>query len=272
MKRSIFSITILFLLVAYSPQAYGAYDWYVDINIKSAPDKAKLRVGTADDATDGYDSKYEIDAYFAGNLRAYFHEPTWNNGSSGSTDYFWSDVRSSGIPKTWNFEVKNLTVDKDVTISWDAKNLSNDMCSGIVDVSLTDNTTGQVIAMTRGASHTYFSTSTNPYPFTVEASYSVLPEVVPSPTSVRATATADGVKVEWAHVSGVSSYSVLKSTDGGATFSSITGKKGIKTKESKAGKKVSFLDRKGVSGDVYSVVGLSSYGCEGSSGATATAN
>ena len=277
MKKSLLALTAIFMVLVYSPSAMAAYDWYVEIKQQSSPYKSSIRGGTADDATSGYDAIYETDAYFFGQLRTYFYEPTWNDGSSGSTGYFWSDIRSSTLPQTWDFEVKNYALDKDVTISWDLKSLNKfnkDICDGIVELALTDKATGQTVGMLSGKSHTYFSTSSNPYEFSVNAKYSTVPEVVSSPSNISAKVQDNGVSLSWSNVLGLSGYNVFKSTDNGSTFKAVNGNKLVTSKKDKSNKKVTFLDRSeaGTSDTlIYSVVGVSVNGCTGS-GATVTVN
>jgi hypothetical protein len=106
-----------------SPTLESSYGWQVTLKI-SVPDGSadggaaynRLIAGTGKSATDAFDHGWDIHAFLAGPVQAYF---VYNDdtGSSQNAELLWQDIRGDSLPEDWDIEVM-ADPGKEVTISW----------------------------------------------------------------------------------------------------------------------------------------------------------
>lgn len=223
MKKIFTTFFAVFILAAMvdAPKAVGAnagvYDWKATIWMSDGTEKSRLDIGASDKATDGYDPIFEKDAYTAGYVRPYFYHPEWNRSSiSGATDYYWSDVRSSALPQTFEFKLEAYRTSVDVELTWDLKKMNSTVCAAKT-LLLTDNSTGASVNLGESISYSYFSSTTAPRSFTVTVSEDVTD--VAEASNLSALSAGSKVIVSWDSSNSVSGYVLSKSVDGGDSVS-----------------------------------------------------
>lgn len=229
MKRILSSMIVLGLVLGYTPAEADwrdAYKWEVFLWETDGVDKTKLRIGTSDKATDGYDAIYEEYAYLAGYMRAYFYHPEWGRRFYGGSDYYTGDIRATSLPQSWNFYILASRTGRDVTISWNLRHLEADGCTDI-ELSLTDLANGQTVVMTEttedlngrvslvNTDYSYYNGSRAPHAFTVTAT-EVAAQTADAPAGLRANPGAGRIVLHWDADTTVLGYRVYRAEDGGA--------------------------------------------------------
>lgn len=284
MKRMILSIVAIAVLLGVAPAAEAAwrdyFNWEVYVWMDDGQEKGKLRIGTSELATDGYDSKFESDAFPAGYVRPYFYHPEWNRSSQpGGTNYFYSDIRSSALPQTWIMSVQAYRTGRDVTLSWDLKHLESAACKDI-SIALTDDANGQTVIITEmdadehgnkfqvNPSYSYYNASNAVHTFTVVAS-EIDAAVGDAPANLDVKSERGPVVLQWDADSSIDGYRIYR--DG-----NVVSGEALLTDDDADGK-ITYVD-KGVLQKIkadrrsattrstsyeYSVVSVSSEGCEG---------
>lgn len=133
---------ISFLLMAQAPQ------WEISIYVESENLQQRLSIGQMEDASDGYDIKYDVMAILDTTPLAYFFRKGW----SALTEYFWRDIRSTKLPQEWAFTV-NLPPGK-VRIKWDEMPFRTIGCNRI-NLYIEDTYTGSTYDMVELKEITY---------------------------------------------------------------------------------------------------------------------
>lgn len=264
MKIFLSAIMVSVFLYGFSTQAHA--DWKVFINATDGQEKANIAIGGYSSAVDGYDALYEVDAFFAGNLRSYFYHPEWGRSSiAGATDYFWTDIRSTILPQTWDFSVEGYRTDRNITLTWDISHLAGDACSSI-ELSMTDVASGQTVVMTdsANASYSYFNASSSGHPFRVTAKEA--PIVIDAPAGLRANQGSGEVVLHWNADAAMTGYKVYRSASSGA-FVLVSGESLVT--DNNGDGTINFVDKTADKKSVpttytYAVTAINQAGCEGS--------
>jgi hypothetical protein len=126
--------------------------------VASTPGGAENRLyfGQMPDATDGYDSRYEVRALLSGDIEAYFPHAEWDVLG----EHFWRDIKAPDQMKSWVFEVGTALSGVGVMLKWNPLKLPEGYA-----VELTDMTTADVIDMTSEGN--YYYTDTGPRQFSI---------------------------------------------------------------------------------------------------------
>lgn len=135
----------------------SAEEWEVKI-VASTPDGAEnsLYFGQKPDATDGYDSRYEVRAMLGGDIEAYFPHAEWDVLG----EHFWRDIKAPDQMKSWVFEVNTALSGVEIMLKWIPSKLPEGYA-----VELTDMATYDVIDMTSQGN--YYYTDTGPRQFSI---------------------------------------------------------------------------------------------------------
>jgi hypothetical protein len=136
----------------------SADEWEVQI-VASTPDGAEnsLYFGQKPDATDGYDSRYEVRAMLGGDIKAYFPRAEWDVLAK----HFWRDIKAPDPMKSWVFEVNTAISGTETMLKWNPLKLPDGYA-----VELTDMAQNTVIDMTSQSEHNYYTYS-GPRQFTI---------------------------------------------------------------------------------------------------------
>jgi len=154
--RNIFATMLPLLLIASSAQATN---WEMIIKATTASNAVnKLSLGQKDNATDGFDGRYEVPAYVEGNISAYFPHDDWSEEASK----YWRDIKGTGEEKSWDIRVESPQTDDVITLSWKSATIVDG-----INITLTDNATGESVDMTAAQSYSY--TNSGPRGFTVNS-------------------------------------------------------------------------------------------------------
>ncbi|WP_207063198.1 hypothetical protein [Motiliproteus sp. SC1-56] len=155
----------------------SAEEWEVEI-VASTPDGAEnsLHFGQKPDATDGYDSRYEVRAMLGGDIEASFPHAEWDV----LAEHFWRDIKAADQTKSWVFEVNTALSGTETTLKWDPLKLPE----GYV-VELTDMAQHTVIDMTSQSEH-HFSTYGGPRQFTINTKAPDMAVFLKSPSGLEA--------------------------------------------------------------------------------------
>ncbi len=211
------------------------FSWEAYIWLDDGVEKPELKIGAAENATDGLDVLFEKSATFmmtgatGAQLQAYFLHPE----ASGP---FWSDIRSNTFPQSWEMYVKAYR-SGNITLTWKVDHVVGGACSSIT-LGLTDRGYDGTIAdyteITDPAngSYVYNNTSTAVRTFEIEATS--VDESPAAPTGLVAITGKDAVRyfsegkktgsgkiskrtvvVEWDAVASLDGYSVYRSDNGG---------------------------------------------------------
>jgi hypothetical protein len=135
----------------------SAEEWEAQI-VASTPDGAENRLyfGQKPDATDGYDSRYEVRAILSGDIEAYFPHTEWDV----LAEHFWRDIKAPDQMKSWVFEVDTALSGVEIMLKWIPSKLPEGYA-----VELTDMATYGVIDMTSQGN--YYYTDTGPRQFSI---------------------------------------------------------------------------------------------------------
>lgn len=157
--RRLMARMFLAMLLAWSTSIpASAEEWEVQI-VASTPDGAEnsLYFGQKPDATDGYDSGYEVRAMRGGDIEAYFPHAEWDV----LAEHFWRDIKAPDQIKSWGFEVNTALSGTETMLKWNPLKLPE----GYV-VELTDMAQQTVIDMTSQSEH-YYHTYSGPRQFAI---------------------------------------------------------------------------------------------------------
>ena len=158
MRESVARIFIAVLLAWSTSIPASAEEWEAQI-VASTADGAEnsLYFGQKPDATDGYDSRYEVRALLGGDIEAYFPHAEWDV----LAERFWRDIKAPAQLKSWVFEVKTAVSGTETILKWDPLKLPEGYA-----VELTDMAQNTVIDMTSQSEHNYYTYS-GPRQFTI---------------------------------------------------------------------------------------------------------
>jgi hypothetical protein len=135
-----------------------AADWEANITaLTSTEARNRLSFGQRQDATDGFDGQYDVPAYIAGNISAYFPHTEWSNPAK----LYWRDIKAPDLQKSWLFTVESVLNNTNISLSWDSTQIPQGFTATLVD-----NTTGASVDMTSLGVYTY--TNTGPRQFFIE--------------------------------------------------------------------------------------------------------
>ena len=152
----------------------SAAEWEATI-VASTPDGAENRLtfGQMPDATDAYDSRYEVRAILGGDIKAYFPHMDWENIAK----QLWRDIKAPDQMKSWDFEVESALDGIDIRLQWDPSKLPEGYA-----VELTDMATYAVIDMT--TQNNYYFTSYGPRLFAINTKAPDIAEFLESPSDL----------------------------------------------------------------------------------------
>jgi hypothetical protein len=139
----------------------SAEEWEAQI-VASTPNGAENRLyfGQKPDATDGYDSRYEVRAILGGDIEAYFPHPEWDV----LAEHFWRDIKAPDQMKSWVFEVNTALSGVEIMLKWIPSKLPEGYA-----VVLTDMATYDVIDMTSQGNYYYMDTGPRQFSINTEA-------------------------------------------------------------------------------------------------------
>ena len=151
-----------------------AEEWEVQI-VASTPGGAEnsLYFGQKPNATDGYDSRYEVRAMLSGDIEAYFPHAEWDVVS----EHFWRDIKMTEQMKSWVFEVKTALTGSQILLEWNPMKLPEGYT-----LELTDMTTYDVIDMTSQGN--YYYNDTGPRQFTINTKAPEKAEFLEAPSDL----------------------------------------------------------------------------------------
>ncbi len=135
----------------------SAEEWEAQI-VASTPGGAEnsLYFGQKPDATDGYDSRYEVRAILSGDIEAYFPHAEWDVLAV----LCWRDIKAPDQMKSWVFEVDTALSGVEIMLKWNPLKLPEGYA-----VELTDMATYDVIDMTSQGN--YYYTDSGPRQFSI---------------------------------------------------------------------------------------------------------
>lgn len=135
----------------------SAEEWEVQI-VASTPDGAEnsLYFGQMPDATDGYDSRYEVRAMLGGDIAAYFRHAEWNVLG----EHFWRDIKAPDKMKSWGFEVNTALSGVEIMLKWNPLKLPEGYTVELIDMA-------QNTAIDMTSQGNYYYTDTGPRQFTI---------------------------------------------------------------------------------------------------------
>jgi hypothetical protein len=153
----------------------SAEEWEVQI-VASTPDGAENRLyfGQKPDATDGYDSRYEVRAMLDGDIEAYFPHTEWDV----LAEHFWRDIKAPDQMKSWVFEVNTALSGVEIMLKWIPSKLPEGYA-----VVLTDMATYDVIDMTSQGN--YYYTDTGPRQFSINTEAPDMAVFLKSPSGLE---------------------------------------------------------------------------------------
>ncbi len=143
-----------------------ADEWTMEFSI-SIPDPGaeggvftnRIEAGIHPSATDGFDNEWDVIALTAGPVQALItHE-----GESGYPVHLqslWRDIRSEDVPQAWRIQVESFQNSEPITLSWSLPPLLPSEVCFEQELSLRDETTGQVVDLFGASSLVFFSTGT----------------------------------------------------------------------------------------------------------------
>lgn len=169
---------LLAMLLAWSISIpASAEEWEVQI-VASTPAGAEnsLYFGQKPDATDGYDSRYEVRAMLGGDIEAYFPHAEWDV----LAEHFWRDIKAPDQMKSWVFEVKTALGGTETILKWNPSKLPEGYA-----VELTDMAQHTVIDMTSQSEH-YYYTYSEPRQFTINIKAPDMAVFLKSPSGLDA--------------------------------------------------------------------------------------
>lgn len=181
MRGSVVRMFLAVLLAWSTSIPASAEEWEVQI-VASTPDGAEnsLYFGQKPDATDGYDSRYEVRAMLGGDIEAYFPHAEWDV----LAERFWRDIKAPDQMESWVFEVNTAISGTETVLKWNPLKLPDGYA-----LELTDMAQNTVIDMTSQSEHSYHAYS-GPRQFTINTR---APEPDPDvPEFLEAPSSLDG--------------------------------------------------------------------------------
>ncbi len=175
MRGSIARMFLPVLLAWVTSTPASAEEWEAQI-VASTPDGAENRLyfGQKLDATDGYDSRYEVRAMLSGDIKAYFPHTEWDV----LAEQFWRDIKAPDQVKSWTFEVDTALGGVEIALKW----IPSKLPEGYV-VELTDMATFDVIDMTSQSN--YYYTNTGPRQFAINTKAPDIATFLKSPSGLE---------------------------------------------------------------------------------------
>ena len=176
-KTVLITAAIFSLTVFCCAQARAELVWRADVTASSTGDANTLILGSALDATDGFENAYEARAILSGNLMAYFYHPEWGM----ETPYFWSDIKDPSLPGEWPFYVSSQYTGRDIVLSWALENVPDTL-----NLEFVDETLGLTVDMRQANSYRYFNATNVALRFFVRASGEIpgMTDSVPPDTAI----------------------------------------------------------------------------------------
>ncbi|MHC4278436.1 MAG: hypothetical protein ACYSTI_14130 [Planctomycetota bacterium] len=148
------------LSVAISTPVMAA-DWEANITALTPTDaRNRLSLGQRQDATDGFDGQYDVPAYIAGDISAYFPHTDWSNPA----ELYWRDIKAPDRRKSWVFKVESVLNLSDISLSWDSSQIPQGFTATLVDDS-----TGASVDMTTQSVYIYMNTGPRQFIINTEA-------------------------------------------------------------------------------------------------------
>lgn len=170
----------IILVCIFTLPAHSATAWTAKITVEYRDDSNKVILGAATDATDGFENGYESRAIISGYLMTYFLHPEFGI----DTNYFWTDIRDTTLPKEWIWYVQSRYRNRDHTMTWEID------APDTLELYLMDTVTGEVIDMRAESSYTYKNISMARREFVVEAAGTVEVEAPSDTTPPETTITS----------------------------------------------------------------------------------
>lgn len=171
------------------PGAASAASISWEVNVKaSTSTKARnnIYIGQKAEATDGYDAKYDGDAWLEGDIKAYISHPEWARNKAE----YWRDIMGPEEGgKSWNIAVESALAGDAITLSWKSKKLAG------FSATLMDNSTNETVDMTTSDSYSYTNNGTREFTVAVTAPVSI-PKTRPNRASVGFQKFESGAPVE----------------------------------------------------------------------------
>ena len=158
MRGSVARVFLAVLLAWSTSIPASAEEWEAQI-VASTPDGAENSIyfGQKPDASDGYDSRYEVRAMLGGDIEAYFPHAEWDV----LAERFWRDIKAPDQMKSWVFEVNTALSGTETMLKWNPLKFPEGYA-----VELTDMAQNTVIDMTSQSEHSYYTYS-GPRQFTI---------------------------------------------------------------------------------------------------------
>lgn len=114
-----FLLSTLLVESALYSHAFAAPEWTAKIAATYGLDSNQIILGTAIDATDGFENGYESRAIMAGSLITFFYQPDWAASTPDAAEYFWTDIRATDLPKEWTFYISSSYTNKTINLNWE---------------------------------------------------------------------------------------------------------------------------------------------------------
>jgi hypothetical protein len=145
MKAKIAIIAAVLWFSLYSPVP-AQESWQTDIQVSVSDAQNRLSLGQKLDASDGWNTGYDVPALLSGDIMAYLEEP-------GDRKY-WRKFKAScdGHPciKKWDVVIESDLGDQTIKMEWNFSSFPADMA-----ISLIDEFTGNTINMKTQTEYTY---------------------------------------------------------------------------------------------------------------------
>jgi hypothetical protein len=145
MKTKIAIIAAVLWLSLLSPVC-AQESWQADIKVSVSDAQNRLTLGQRVDATDGWNTKYDVPAVLSGDIMAYVEEPLGIK--------YWRKFKApcEGRPctKKWEVVIESDLGDQTIRMNWSFSSFPADMA-----ISLIDGLTGNTIDMMTQTEYTY---------------------------------------------------------------------------------------------------------------------
>ena len=177
-KISLLLIAIVFVSAT---SVKAEQKWIADIGVYFGDDSKHVVFGGAENATAGFDGKYDATARFMSGSRlvAYFDYPGWGL----RTNFVRVDMRDLSLPQEYVFYVSSAYTNQEHTMVWDLSNVP-----GSAEMSLYDSDADITVDMRSVTEYRYMNTSSIKREFTVIITGSVSDTVAPD-TNATVSAT-----------------------------------------------------------------------------------
>ena len=154
----------------------SAEEWEAQI-VASTPNGAENSIyfGQKPDATDGYDSRYEVRAMLSGDIMAYFPHAEWDVLAK----HLWRDIKAPDQLKSWVFEVNTALSGTETRLKWNPLKLPQGYAVELIDMAQ-----NAVIDMTSQSDY-YFYTDSGPRQFTINTKAPDMAVFLKSPSGLE---------------------------------------------------------------------------------------